>query len=110
VLVRRLEPLFEPPSKAEADSPVGPLQRHVAEPYFEEWKHVDWPSFTLGVDANGLFEQGGGGSTGVVGEEWTIDNGDVSLGGGEHLYDFGRGYYPVFHYAPNKPDDDFNIS
>lgn len=108
MLVRRLEPVIEPPSKTEnANSPVGPLQHHVAEPYFEEWKHVDWPSFTLGSNANGVFDHCGGGNTGVVGEEWEMEIGDVPLvEGDEHLHE---AYYPVFHYTPSKPDDDFNI-
>lgn len=58
----RLEPQFDPPTKIEdANSPVGPLQRHVAEPYLEEWKHVDWPAFNLGQESFSVCEAGSSG-------------------------------------------------
>lgn len=49
--VQRLEPYFEPPSKAEdTNSPVGPLQHHVAEPDLVEWENIDWAALNLGPD------------------------------------------------------------
>jgi hypothetical protein len=110
-LVRRLQPCYEPPSKAEdANSPVGPLQRHVAEPYLDEWKHVDWPSFSLGADTDGVCEPGTCVPNMSAEGEWSMDSGIDFLGGlDDATYDFGRGYYPVFHYTPSKPDEDFNI-
>ncbi|CAO2657075.1 Nn.00g058780.m01.CDS01 [Neocucurbitaria sp. VM-36] len=51
IVTLRLEPYFEAPSKAEdADSPVGPLQHHVAEPDFVEWESIDWAMLSLGPD------------------------------------------------------------
>ncbi|EAT88524.1 hypothetical protein HBI56_127480 [Parastagonospora nodorum] len=69
IIQLRLEPQFDPPTKIEdANSPVGPLQRHVAEPYLEEWKHVDWPSFNLGEESSGVYEHGysGHGESGAM--------------------------------------------
>lgn len=34
----------------DADSPVGPLQHHVAEPDLVEWESIDWAALSLGFD------------------------------------------------------------
>jgi len=47
----RLAPFFEAPLKAEdANSPVGPLQHHVAEPDLNAWESIDWAALNLGLD------------------------------------------------------------
>jgi hypothetical protein len=47
--VRRLAPYFEAPFKAEdANSPIGPLQHHVAEPDLDAWESIDWAALSLG--------------------------------------------------------------
>lgn len=47
----RLEPFINVPTKPEdADSPVGPLQHHVAEPDLVEWESIDWAALSLGFD------------------------------------------------------------
>ncbi|KAF2847836.1 hypothetical protein T440DRAFT_402675 [Plenodomus tracheiphilus IPT5] len=47
----RLKPYVELPSKLEdADSPVGPLQHHVASPDLVEWESIGWAALSLGFD------------------------------------------------------------
>ncbi|KAL6159907.1 hypothetical protein ACJQWK_05765 [Exserohilum turcicum] len=47
----RLAPYFEAPFKAEdANSPIGPLQHHVAEPDLDAWESIDWAALSLGHD------------------------------------------------------------
>ncbi|KAL6702949.1 hypothetical protein ACN47E_000791 [Coniothyrium glycines] len=47
----RHTPYFEPPSKTDdANSPVGPLQHHVAEPDLAAWESIDWAALSLGLD------------------------------------------------------------
>jgi hypothetical protein len=107
-LVRRLEPYFEPPSKAEdANSPVGPLQHHVAEPYLDEWKHLDWRTLSLGSDyPSGMYTPEGSTHSEMGGGGLSTYFSDAPLGGpDEVIYDFGRGYSPVFHFAPARLDD-----
>lgn len=87
IVTLRLEPYFEAPSKAEdANSPVGPLQHHVAEPDFAEWESIDWAALSLGPHPpNDGFSPSGESGLGGVG---------LSATGGpdEDLYGFGSGY------------------
>ncbi|KAL7771373.1 hypothetical protein CFE70_001316 [Pyrenophora teres f. teres 0-1] len=42
-------PYYEAPSKDEdANSPVGPLQHHVAQPEFDAWESIDWAALSEG--------------------------------------------------------------
>jgi hypothetical protein len=87
----RLEPYFEPPSKAEdANSPVGPLQHHVAEPDFVEWENIDWAALSYGHDASISMHTPRSDcrdeSMGVESSDYT----GASLGGSsDHICDFG---------------------
>lgn len=111
MLVRRLNPELEPPSKAEdANSPVGPLQRHVAEPCLEEWKHFDWHNFGGTYDANMVLDQNILHHGSTEGSGLWSSFPEENIGGlGDATHDFGRGLYPFFHMAPSKPDDEFDI-
>jgi hypothetical protein len=90
-LVRRLEPYFEPPSKAEdANSPVGPLQHHVAEPDFVEWENIDWAALSLGPDPiSDVHTPGSGSNNG--GSYLNFSAGPLG-GADDHMYDCGSGY------------------
>ncbi|KAF1936738.1 hypothetical protein EJ02DRAFT_75539 [Clathrospora elynae] len=83
----RLAPYFEAPSKAEdANSPVGPLQHHVAEPDFVEWENIDWAALSLGHDTpNEDFTDIGGNGDGITAGLST------SALSGDALYDLGAG-------------------
>ncbi|OAL07755.1 hypothetical protein IQ06DRAFT_372680 [Phaeosphaeriaceae sp. SRC1lsM3a] len=107
----RLNPELEPPSKAEdANSPVGPLQRHVAEPCLEEWKHFDWHNFGGTYDANMVLDQNILHHGSTEGSGLWSSFPEENIGGlGDATHDFGRGLYPFFHMAPSKPDDEFDI-
>lgn len=113
MLVRRLNPQLEPSSSSKAEdanSPVGPLQRHVAEPCLEEWKHFDWHSFGAPYDTNNLLDQNFGIHGGAEGSGLWSSFPEENLGGaGDAAYDFSRGLYPFFHLAPSKPDGEFDI-
>lgn len=86
-LVRRFEPYFELPSKAEdADSPVGPLQHHVAEPDFVEWESIDWSALSLGLDTPNECQIHGLGSCG------NGSRGSPTRGSNTNAYDMGYGY------------------
>lgn len=108
VLVRRLEPYFEPPSKAEdANSPVGPLQHHVAEPDFVEWENIDWAALSLGFDTEDMVYTPGSASKNVsIGIEHSINFNPATLGGAnENMYDLGSGasgYGAVCSYYPSS--------
>jgi hypothetical protein len=90
-VVRRQEPHFEPPLKAEdANSPVGPLQHHVAEPDFVEWENIDWAALSFDPETPG---GGFGGTEGNSGVGLSPNFSSPYVGGAdEHLYDFGTGY------------------
>ena len=91
----RLEPQFDPPAKIEdANSPVGPLQRHVAEPYLEEWKHIDWPAFNLGQESFGVYEHGFSrhGESGATNESATCNDALFRVAG-DDLNHVGSEYY-----------------
>jgi hypothetical protein len=68
---------------------------------------VDWPSFNLTHNfSSNVREQGIGNQPGAMWNESTAQLTDVSVRGStDHLYDFGKGYYPVFHYTTSKADD-----
>lgn len=94
-VVRRLEPYFEPPSKAEdANSPVGPLQHHVAEPDFVEWENIDWAALSLGPDTpDGVYTPGTDSNNGSVWAGLSTTPNPIATGGpDEHLYDYGPSY------------------
>ncbi|RAR04167.1 hypothetical protein DDE83_007949 [Stemphylium lycopersici] len=79
----RLAPYFDAPAKAEdANSPVGPLQHHVAEPDFNAWESIDWAAQNLGHD------QPNGSRVDAV------EPGDETRPGAPNkaLYNFGSGY------------------
>jgi len=45
----RRTPYYEAPSKEEdANSPVGPLQHHVAQPEFDAWESINWAALSGG--------------------------------------------------------------
>ncbi|KAK1917038.1 hypothetical protein P3342_001620 [Pyrenophora teres f. teres] len=49
VINLRRTPYYEAPSKDEdANSPVGPLQHHVAQPEFDAWESIDWAALSEG--------------------------------------------------------------
>jgi len=94
-LVRRQEPYFEPPSKAEdANSPVGPLQHHVAEPDLVEWENIDWSAINLGADSpNGVFTPGSNGVDVTPDAGLSTQFSSPNIGAtDDHLYDIGFGY------------------
>jgi len=109
--VCRLEPYFEPPSKAEdANSPVGPLQHHVAEPDFVEWENIDWAALSLGQDVSspGFIHAG-------YGEEGSSSFENGNGGSSEHIFDFGQGHgfvWPAGQYPfPQRmrtPNQDYH--
>jgi len=73
--------------KAEdANSPVGPLQHHVAEPDLNAWESIDWAALNLGLDDPNQ------------GHANNPDNGGASAdpqgsgGPDESSYAFGSGY------------------
>lgn len=79
----RLASYFDAPAKAEdANSPVGPLQHHVAEPDFNAWESIDWAAHNLGHDQPDEARAD------------TVEPGDEARPGtpNEALYNFGSGY------------------
>ncbi|KAF2831110.1 hypothetical protein CC86DRAFT_134980 [Ophiobolus disseminans] len=104
----RLEPYFEPPSKAEdANSPVGPLQHHVAEPDFVEWESIDWAALSLGPDTpNGVYTPGASSNNGSIGAGLPTNLDSPGLGRpDEYLHEYGTGYgfqWPAAH-QPSSP-------
>jgi hypothetical protein len=99
-------PYFEPPSKPEdANSPVGPLQHHVSEPYLDEWKHIDWRALDLGSDTPvGMYipESSHNDAMGVALSPYFND---AMLGGSDGLnFDFGQSLYPAFHIGSGRLD------
>ncbi|KAI4946845.1 hypothetical protein J4E91_007017 [Alternaria rosae] len=93
----RLAPFFEAPLKAEdANSPVGPLQHHVAEPDLNAWESIDWAALSLGLDdmnqghANNL---GDGGKTSDPYDSGVPDDQSCTFGSGYGftcMYNFER--------------------
>ncbi|RYN33888.1 hypothetical protein AA0112_g5562 [Alternaria arborescens] len=83
----RLAPFFEAPSKAEdANSPVGPLQQHVAEPDLNAWESIDWAALSLGLDHPNEGNEDNPEDRGATAE--TCGTGATD----ESLYTFGSGY------------------